>query len=382
MLTRDCPLATTVGGFLIRTGALHPRELEQHDRIRGEILLGFRDALLAESAHGDREHRSAVIDAISALQPFRSGRPEFKTAIAELVGIRYSRISHHLRSLEDSGVLIRRGDSLRIVPDLLGDVVLADACFDKRTGVDSGYLSEVLAAATGDALANAFVNISRVDWQVGHLLTPAAAPFWNLIQQDLEKQEIETHLKVLALLKQVASFRPTPAINAVRWILDHPIEEISSAIDTPSIFRLAWRHVLDEIPAVLRAASYTLEGLPAACGVLWELAQQDHRPTNQYPNHPFRVLSVLAQYDLHKPPTHNEAILELAESWTDGEWEFSPLKVIEGLVATEGTSQTYGPMISTSFAVKVRKAESVFSKRRFTTASATGGRRSTRAPKS
>jgi transcriptional regulator with XRE-family HTH domain len=341
MLTWDCPLATTVGGYLIRTGALHPRELEQHDQIQ-QILLGFKDALLAESPHGDPEHRSAVIDAISALQPFRSGSPEFQKAIVELVGIRYSQISHHLRSLEDSGVLIRRGDSLRIVPDLLGDVVLINACFNRRTGVDSGYLSQVYAAATGDVLANAFVNISRVDWQAGHLLTNAAALFWNLIQHDLEKQEIETHLRILALLNRVASFQPTRAISAIRWILDHPIEETSSAIDTPTIFRSTWCHVLDAIPAILRAASCQLGSLPAACRLLWELAQQDHRPAHQYLNHPLRVLSELAQYDPQKPLPYNEAILGLAESWAEDEPEVSLLKVIEGIVATEGSSQTYG----------------------------------------
>jgi transcriptional regulator with XRE-family HTH domain/DNA-binding transcriptional ArsR family regulator len=335
-LTRDCPLATTVGGYLIRTGALHPRELEQHDHIQ-KILLGFMDAVLGDSG-GDQR---AVIDAVSVLQPFRSGSPEFRKAIAELVGIRYSRISHHLRSLEDSGVLIRRGDSLRIVPDLLGDVVLANACFDK-TGVDSGYLSEVLAAATDDALVNAFVNISRVDWQVGHIPTNPAAPFWNLIQHDLEKQEIETHLRVLALLNRVASFQPAATISAIRWVLDHPIEDRSSAIDTPSIFRVAWPHVLEEMPAILRATSYELESLPAACSLLWELAQADHWPTNQHSNAPLRVLSELAEYVPQKPLSYNEMILELVESWAEGKPEVSPLKVIEGLVATEGSSQTYG----------------------------------------
>jgi transcriptional regulator with XRE-family HTH domain len=341
MLTRDCPLATTIGGYLIRTGALHPRELEQDDRVRDQILGGFKEALLAESAHGTREQRSAVINALSVLQPFRSGNPEFQKAIAELVGIRYSRIAPHLRSLEDSGVLIRRGDSLRLVPDLLGDVILAEACFDRLSSVDSGYLLEVLAAATGDALANAFVNVSRVDWQVGHRLTEAAEPFWRAIEQDLERMEIETHLEILKLLGRVAAFQPGQTMSAVRWILDHPIDVSSTDAEPPSIFRSTWRHVLDEIPGVLRAASYKLESLPEVGAILWELAQTDRRATNQYPNHPLRVLRELAEYELEKPIPYNEAILKLAESWAEEESDLSPLEAIEPLVATEGSSQTY-----------------------------------------
>jgi transcriptional regulator with XRE-family HTH domain len=339
ILTRDCPLATTVGGYLIRTGALHPSELEQDDRVRDHILHGFKEALLAESAHGDREQRSAVINALSVLQPFRSGNPEFQEAIAELVGIRYSGIAPHLRSLEDSGVLIRRGDSLRLVPDLLGDVILAEACFDLRSGVDSGYLSEVLASATGDALANAFVNVSRVDWQVGHRLTEVAARFWRAIEQDLQRQEIETHLHILKLLGRVAAFQPGRTIGAVRWILDHPIEVSTTDAEAPSIFLSTWRHVLDEIPAVLRAASYKLESLPEACAILWELAQTDRRATDQ--NHPLRVLRELAEYEPKKPIAFNEAMLKLAESWAREEPDLSPLEAIEALVATEGSSQTY-----------------------------------------
>ncbi|MCZ8377644.1 helix-turn-helix domain-containing protein [Mycobacterium sp. CPCC 205372] len=340
-LTRDCPLATTVGGYLIRTGELHTRELEQSDRIREQILLGFRDALLAESAHGDRDQRSAVIDAISALQPLRTGASDFQTAIATLVGVPYSRISRHLRSLEDSGVLIRRGDSVRIVPDLLGDVVLADACFDKRTGVDTGYLSEVLRAATGDALANAFINISRVDWQVGHLLTDAASPLWDEIYRELEHRELSVYLRIIALLSRVAPFQPTRVISAIGWILDNPIDEEVPETEAAWTFRQTWRHVLDEITPVLRGASYTIETFAAACGMLWSLAQSDRRAEHQYPNHPLRVLRDLASYAPEKPIAYNQVALELAESWSEEESQLSPLAPIEGLVATEGSTQTY-----------------------------------------
>jgi transcriptional regulator with XRE-family HTH domain len=342
MLTRDSPLVTTVGGYLIRTGTLDPRELEQDERIRDEILLGFKDALIAESGGGD--DRLAVIHAISALQPFRTGNPEFQTAIAQVVGIPYNRIRHQLRSLEDAGVLLRRGDSLRLIPDLLGDVVLADACYDKHAGVDSGYLSEVLAAADGDAIANVFLNVSRVDWQAGHALADTAAPLWNWIQRELARREIATHVKILALLNRVAPFQPERVIATVRWILDNPIEGASSgSVDVPSIFEWRWRHVLDEIPAILRGTSYKLECFREACDVLWQLAQADRRPTNQYPNHPLRVLSELAEYAPQKPAEYNEAILTLAESWAEQAPRLSPLKVIEGLVATEGSSNTYDP---------------------------------------
>lgn len=346
MLSRDSPLVTTVGGYLIRTGAIDPRQLEQDERIRDEILLGFKDALIAEPGSGD--DRLAVIHAISALQPFRTGNPEFQRAIEQVVGIPYNRIRHQLRSLEDAGVLLRRGDSLRLIPDLLGDVVLAEACYDKHAGVNSGYLSEVLAAAGGDVIANVFLNVSRVDWQAGHALAETAAPLWNWLQRELAKREIATHVKILRIFDRVALFQPERVIAAVQWILDNPIEEtLPGSIDGASIFEWRWHHVLDEIPAILRSTSYKLECFREACDLLWQLAQADRRPTNQFPNHPLRVLSELAEYAPQKPPEYNEAILTLAESWVEQESRLSPLKAIEGLVATEGSSNRYDPSTHT-----------------------------------
>ena len=127
----------------------------------------------------------------------------------------------------------------------------------------------------------------------------------------------------------------------MRWILDHPIGVSSTDPEPPSIFRSTWHHVLDEIPGVLRAASYKLESLPEVGAILWELAQTDRRATNQYPNHPLRVLRELAEYEPEKPIPYNQAILELAESWAEAASAPSPLEAIEPLVATEGSSQTY-----------------------------------------
>ena len=133
----------------------------------------------------------------------------------------------------------------------------------------------------------------------------------------------------------------------MRWILKNPIDASSKSTAAASIFEWRWQHVLDEIPAILRGTSYKLECFPEACDVLWQLAQADRRPTNQYPNHPLRVLSELAEYAPQKPSEYNDAILTLAESWAEQEPRLSPLKVIEGLVATEGSSNKYDPSTHT-----------------------------------
>ena len=78
----------------------------------------------------------------------------------------FDQVVPYLSALEDAQVLQRRGTSLRVVPDLLGDAVLAGACVDAGSGVATGYLDRVYRAADGAALMHLFVNGSRVDWQV------------------------------------------------------------------------------------------------------------------------------------------------------------------------------------------------------------------------
>src|SRR6266545_2422893 len=157
-LSTDCPLITVVGAGLIKRGLLDPRRLEVDDSIRTEVLRAFRDALVADPASGDPELRRAVLDAVAVLQPVRMDEATFQSAVTQLTGVPFDRVVVHLRSLEDAGVLLRRTQSLRIVPDLLGDVILAESCFDERSGLATGYFERAHQAADGEALQHLFIN--------------------------------------------------------------------------------------------------------------------------------------------------------------------------------------------------------------------------------
>jgi transcriptional regulator with XRE-family HTH domain len=344
-LTLDCPLATVVGGVLIRRGRLDPADLEQDDEIRTEILRGFRDAIVADSLDGEFELRRAVVEALSALQPFRSVDPAFQNTLSKLVGAPYDRAQHHLRSLEDAGVLLRRGESLRLVPDLLGDVVLAQACFDERSGTTTGFLARLVEAATGDTLSHVFVNASRVDWQVRQHHTTAPSPasaLWEALEKELEATDIHGRRGVLHLLKRVAYFQPERTLELTKWILSHPTDEVR-----PQDQRLAnlyppkWDDVLHDIPPVLQTVAYHFDSMSEACEMLWQLAQLDQRPTNQHPEHPLRVLRDLAEFGVSRPIEYNEAIIDIASRWFADGQQLSPFDVLEPLLATEGSAQSY-----------------------------------------
>lgn len=347
-VTADCPLITVVGGVLIRRGKLDPACLDHEDRIRSEILRAFRDALVADPVSGDPALRRAVLDGVAVLQPFRGDDPAFQSALASLIKAPFDRAVGHLKGLEDAGVLLRRGSSLRIVPDLLGDVILAEACFDERSGGSTGYVERARATSEGEPLQHIFVNATRIDWHVRHDRAEAphlAVGLWDAVEQELRSAGIRGRRNLLQLLRKVAYFEPGRILGIARWVMDNPtdaLEEIDEVFGR--LYAPSYADVLQDLPPLLQAASYNIEFLPAAADLLWQLAQQDTRPTNQHPAHALRVLRDLAEYQIGKPLRVNELILAAAERWlSDGrsEWTHSPFEVLEPLLATEGTDDRF-----------------------------------------
>lgn len=90
--------------------------------------------------------------------------------------------------------------------------------------------------------------------------------------------------------------------------------------------------------------AYNLPFVQEAAQVLWELGRNDDRPTNSHPDHPLRVLEDLAAYEQGKPFSYNERVVDAAIQWLDhprvGSFVHSPFKVLEPVLATEGTHVT------------------------------------------
>ena len=85
----------------------------------------------------------------------------------------------------------------------------------------------------------------------------------------------------------------------------------------------------------------TLDTLPEALSQLWELAQDDDRPTNPNPQHPLRILRELAEFGLAKPVWFNDRIIDIVSTWFADGQRLSPFEVLEPMLATEGDDSTF-----------------------------------------
>ena len=339
-LTTDSPLATVVGGVLIKRGDLDPSALEQDDTVREQIMRGFRNALIRDPLVDDPPTRSAVLDALSAIQPFRVNETTARESLSQIVGKPYDIVHKHLRSLENAGILRRRGDSLRIVPDLLGDVILADAAYGDGDPLGTGYLARIEPLIVGASAEHLFVNVSRVDWQVHQRREGApslADSLWSAFHERIQQADLIDRRELVRLLAKVAYFQPERTLQMTRWIIDHPTTEISedhriwSVLASPT-----YRDVLHELPPALKLAAMNVETLGEALTQLWELAQADERPTNPHPQHALRVLREIAEFDVSKPLAYNVAVIETVTTWFADELRVSPFEILEPMLATEG----------------------------------------------
>jgi len=345
--TFDCPLITVVAGVLIQRGQLDASCLDHEDSVREEVLRAFRDVLVADPVGADPAMRRAVLDAVSVLQPFRSDDPAFQEALAALVSAPYDRAISHLRGLEDAGVLLRRGNSVRVVPNLLGDVVLSEACFDERSGVSTGYVERAAEVANAGPRQNVFVNAARVDWKIRHHHPGAPSltdTLWLAVTAEFDAAGILGRRRLIEFLLRIAHFAPRETLALVTRAIETPTEEVGEVSDLEAAFlRLhppSYSDVLHESPPLLRGVGYHLEYLPEALSILWDLSARDDRPTNQYPNHPLRVLRDLAELELGKPLAYNHAVIDAASSWlAEGRSHVSPspFDVLEPMLATEGS---------------------------------------------
>ncbi|MEW1612473.1 MULTISPECIES: hypothetical protein [unclassified Streptomyces] len=298
----DSPFLLVFSAVEIARGRLDPQRMQSDARLHREVVEAFIETALTDPATRDQDR--AVLHTVAALQPVRTDVPCFLKSMAALLGTPDSVLQVQLRRLVSSGVLARRGASHRILPDLLGDVLLAEAAINPDTGASTGFLERVLAETDGEPLTNALVNAGRVDWQWSRLRPTGRSPFeplWHTIEQGYTDGDASTRSQLLKVIRNIAPFQPRRVLGLLR-----PEVETGPA-DAPRL--------LDDIPPVLAAVAQDPEHLGEALDLLWKLGQHDMRPLRSSSQSALGLLSDLASYSPDKPLLYQEAVVEAVARW-------------------------------------------------------------------
>lgn len=342
-VTKDCPLVTVVGGKLLVQKKVEPQLLERDADFRAAALGAYRDVLVGNL--GDRIASSlcrGLLNLIAAVAPVRPENEAFQTAGAEFLGVEVNQFIEAMSVLEMHGILLRRGYSVRITPDVLADHLLHEACLTPQ-GNATGFAKLVYQHFGMISPTQVFRNLAELDWRVYHTSgeeTNLLVGIWQDVREGFEGSNNLGRCTMLDLVKEVAYYQPDQVLELVEFAVHNP----TSAPEpewSQHFHAFTHENVRRKLPELIRRIAFSFRHLPRCCDLLWELAKDDDRKLNPYPDHPLRVLTELAEYDPDKPLEYNQAVLEAAGRWlAQGNSDshlHSPLDVIDPLLAKTGT---------------------------------------------
>lgn len=307
----DCPLIIVLGAHLYREGNVSSLDLASRDGLRKEVLKAFADSLTSDSGGALTD----VLAAVAAVQPVRLEQPEFVAAIEQLAPHSRSALKA-IDQLEDRGLILRRGQIVRIVPDLLGEAVLEDSLV-ARSG-PTGFATRLASSLTGVALAQALRNVSIIDWyRRARGESQLASQLWDSLVDHALTLGNRDRIGLIDAVEPVAAIHAEQALRFARSLLENPAsdekDELSRLFGGDGL--RTTDHVKRELAKLLRNASHDPAVMAECMRMLLEFGKCDDRPENQNPDHPWRLLRELGEYGLDRPLSFNERYIDVVSSW-------------------------------------------------------------------
>jgi hypothetical protein len=341
-VTRDCPLVTVVGGRLLAGRAVPPELLERDADFRQEVLNRFRDETLGRVSEAvPPELCKRLLEVVAALNPIPPDPGPTHDRLATFLGVQPPDVTRALGELERVGLLVRRGQLVRLTPDVLADHILHSACLTPQ-GVATRFADQVFEAFAGEHLAQLLRNLAELDWRVragGDRDPDLLNRVWGQIREAFRAGGHRERVELLGLLGDSAYFLPDRVLELARFAVRNPASPEAEEV-IPGWLSYSHANVLRAVPDLLRRCSVSASCLPVCLDLLWELDRSDDRPTNPNPDHPFRVLIGIAEYGMEKPLWVNAAVLDAACRWLTRPDAFSgrhtPLDVLDQLLAKSG----------------------------------------------
>ena len=342
--TWDCPLVTVVGGQLLAKRDIDPELLERDEEFRDTVLVRFQEILVGEV--GDRIDTTlcrSLLKLIAAVQPVRLDNESVLDCEADFLSIDRPTLLHSLGILEEAGVLLRRGNILRLVPDVLADHILHQANVTPQ-GRPTKYADSVFEKFASLCPSEVLRNLSELDWRLKRSDAQASdllSSIWQSIEQEFQDASNQGRCMILGILEKVAVTQPERTLELVEYAIRNPATKQES-LEGAQIYEYTHSDVLRQLPTLLRQISYNLDFLPRCCNLLWELGRDNDRNLNSNTDHAIRVLAELGRYAVDKPFIVTRGVLDTIEKLLEDPGSHdhihSPLDIIDPMLAKSGFS--------------------------------------------
>lgn len=316
-IARDSPLVIVVGGQLLSEKCIQLSALAHDLDFRREVLDRFEEVVVGKTNEQILPKTCRdILELMAAVAPVRIDNEEFLERAASLLTIDKPMLVRHLGTLEESGILLRRGHRLRITPDVLADHIFHKACFTQK-GDSTGYARDIFEAFKDILLGQVLRNLAELDWQIKTSEKQADKLIDGILAElkaEFRASSYEDQYGFLEVVKDVAYYQPDYAIEIVQSVMRHRGRAVQTGSQTP-LYEVSSRHLLAKLPAILRQISYSVDYAPICCDLLWQLGKDDYRRQRNNLPESISILREFAEYDFYKPLEFYETVLDAVERW-------------------------------------------------------------------
>lgn len=362
-LTKDSPLLLVIGASLMRDGKIPPDALLDSDIFQEQLRCRFDEYLkMAIDGMSYVDLANSLIQLISVIQPFAKNSA-FGELAKKVTGEKSSsKINKTIADLEKIGLLSKRRDELRIVPDLLGDYYCERAMLNDD-GTSNGYIDEVIEYSGDMYLKNILQNACQLDWRMRSrpVSTQLLSKIWSDLDDRFLKSDASERIRIIQLLTPVAYYQPKRTLNLVRTAMKTTATEAADYFGD----KIDQTNVLKEMSPLLGNIAHIAEFTNEALNMLVELADTGmHVGVGQDDKHPLRVMQDLATLDMRKPIWYIDSIIDfvLQNCFDINNHKFSPFDILDKALAINGSQISWNDEISltiTQFNVSAKNMSSI-----------------------
>jgi hypothetical protein len=288
------PLIIRVGSRCVVTKKVLPEVLGQTEEGFRSVVL---DHLLDDPGLNEENAnvRRKVLEVIACVGPAVAGNDEFVSKLSDFVEMAEHELRLLLAELENAGFLMRRGRLVRVTPDVLGDHLLYRAAVEKN-GKPTRFVEKMIETFPA-LLENILFNAAELDWRAatGSRHDAVLARFWEERMALLPRATNRQRAEFLGRLKRAALFAPAEVLRIAEWLDSNPNAPVDDQLaewGLKDTSETVCRTLLDIFGFIAGHHDFTKR----CVAKLWKAALPDHRPTNQYPEHPRRRFEGLLKY--------------------------------------------------------------------------------------
>jgi len=329
-VTRDCPLLTVLGGQLLRSKQIAPDLLPRDDDFRQEVLRQFRDVqfggfISQMNGQFSPELCMEVLPLIAVTTPLNLGDDGVLGVVAELASTDVIKLKKLIGAMTEAGILVRGGKLVRIVPDVLSDFILQEACLSSN-GEPTGWALRVYNAFADLRLDAVLRNLAELDWRVrtspcGEGASSAETSLldgvWDDIEDRFRNGSLAERKGWMGRLERMAFMAPRRLWRLAQIARDEPKDEDPDEV-SPSLSHwikpTTQSDIYNALLPILRGIACDERYTARCADWLWVMGRDFDAGPKKIAG-AMTTLCKIAGYERHKPLLFNHIILDCCREW-------------------------------------------------------------------